>query len=729
MSNTQLEMIKDYLDKKSFFIKELPDILNKLVEAITGDLPYKMKVSIAASECVVFASQMRRNIILQDGTKVPTNAISFVLSSSGTNKDRTANAVRKCFSSGYNLINEYRDTFAIAKAKIEAEDNGDSDPDTTFKRYYQKPKPLFASVGTVEGMISYMNKLEQDEWGAAYIYSGELGSELQTSSIIVDNIRLLSEMYDLGKKEVKIIKSEEHQSEEIKNLPFSALFIGSQENILYDESVKNKFKLEFTTKLARRSFFNFNKYDSKKVDFKSMEERLTYRRNQEQSAIVASRLLNERSIDIVNNTPKDDLKLSNEAYTLFMAYMEYNDELSSTISNIYPISKLVRKHAQWRALKLAGAFAVLDCSLELTAEHYKQAAYFVEMLDEDMVDFENELSKEKYEVFADYMEFISKDNKSHISLHDLKKMSFIPSTVSSKNKVEELITMANSFKSNAIFTVVKDGVDYEKIEKSYKVGVSFKKCKSTNKIDRAKESVDGFKYLETDFSKLDIMLKGNYSFLPFELTDGVRSSSSVNGSTKWICLDVDNSDITAEEAADILGDYKYHIARTSNVDNPFKFRLLMELDSIVNVKDIHWKKFIKSISNEIGITVDLLPKAQLYLGYKDRVVISNLDGEMIETKKHLLACVETKKEKHKTKAQANAELNNKQETFFYAWDAENGGRSLALIRAAKHAYDLGADQEYIKELILEINSYWIDKLDDKEIERTIFSQVDRWDYK
>lgn len=727
--NTQLKMVKEYLDDKNLFNSELSHILLRVIDSITGDLPYKMKATIAASECVVFASQLRRNILLPDKTKVPTNAISFVLSGSGTNKDRTANAVRGCFKEGYKLINEHRERFAIQKAIRMAEANGDSDPESSYKKFYKKPKPLFASVGTSEGMISYMNKLEQDEWGAAYIYSGELGSELQTSSTIVDNIRLLSEMYDLGKKEVKIIKSEEHQSEEIVNLPFSALFIGSQENILYDETVKNKFKLEFTTKLARRSFFNYNMYDMAKIDFKSMGERIQYRKDQEIKAITTSEILNQLAVDIVVNSPKEDMFIESDAYDLFLGYMEYNDELSSTVPNIYPISKLVRKHCQWRALKIAGAFTALECKKSIDADTFKQAVAFVEMLDEDMIDFENELSKEKYEVFADYMKFIAKDNKSHISLHDLKKMSFIPSTSASKSKVDELITMSNSFVDDGIFTRNnEDGINYEFREKSFKTGASYKLIAGSSKEERAKNSVYGFKFLETEFDKLSVLLSDDYSFLPFELKGGVRNSESIINETKWLCLDVDESDITSEEAADMLGDYKYHIARTSNGDNPFKFRIFLELDSKVAVKDKHWKLFIKSVSDEIGIKVDLLPKSQVYFGYKGREVLSNKEGDVLEAKKHLLACVDKNRDKPKSKVQTTEELKNKGETFFYAFEAESGKRSLSLIRAAKHAYDMGADKDYITLLIEEINDYWIEPLDNDEIERTILSQVDRWKY-
>lgn len=549
--------------------------------------------------------------------------------------------------------------------------------------------------------------------------------------MLIDNIRLLSEMYDLGKKEVKIIKSEESQSQPIENMPFNALFIGSQENILYDESVKNKFKLEFTTKLARRSFFNFNKEDEPSPKYSSVDEMIKTKKALEESAIQSSKIVNAFSVDVANSGVGRELSIDEDAYTLFLTYMTYNEELSNSIANIYPISKLVRKHAQWRALKLAGAFATLDGKPTIDSESYCQAIQFVEQLDTDMVDFEIELSKEKYEVFADYMIYIAENNKSHITLHDMKKMGFIPSNSASKGKVDEMIIMANSYVDDGVFTRnSEDGVDYEYRERSDKVGAAYKLISGSSKKERAERSADGFKYLETSFEKLSILLSDDYSFLPFELDGGVRKKENVIGETKWLCLDVDDAGITLHEACDMLGDYKYHIAATSNPDNVFKFRVIVELDSKVNIKDKVWKKFVASIADELGLDVDLLPKAQVFFGYKDREVYSNLEGDVIETKKHIIKAMSTeKKEKPKTKAELSQALENKMDTFFYAFEAENGSRSLNLIRCAKHAYDLGASSDYITNLMFEINDYWIDPLEDEEIEKTIVSQIERWEYK
>lgn len=171
-NNEQLTMLKEYLDDRKAFDTDLPIIVQHLVSSISGELPEKMKTSIAVSEAILFASQMRNNVILPDGTKVPINAITFVLSGSGTNKDRTANTVRKCFSAGYKEIAELREQAAVRKAVRKAEADNCPDPDAEYKRYYVKPKPLFASIGTQEGMISYMNNLETDGIGAAYVYSG-----------------------------------------------------------------------------------------------------------------------------------------------------------------------------------------------------------------------------------------------------------------------------------------------------------------------------------------------------------------------------------------------------------------------------------------------------------------------------------------------------------------------------------------------------------------------------
>jgi hypothetical protein len=71
---------------------------------------------------------------------------------------------------------------------------------------------------------------------------------------MLENIKILSEIYDTGDKEVKYTKGIEHRSKAINGQPVSALFVGSPGHILYDEATKKKFHIAFMSKLARRAW-------------------------------------------------------------------------------------------------------------------------------------------------------------------------------------------------------------------------------------------------------------------------------------------------------------------------------------------------------------------------------------------------------------------------------------------------------------------------------------------
>ena len=272
---SNLDLLKNELDRLNAFSTPLPKFLLDLVDTIPNNrIDSKMKLTIVISEVILFASQFRRNILHWNNSLIPINAITFCISTSGTGKDSSINAMRKNFKSGYDEINHIRIEKAKDLAKSIARSKNLMNPEdpNVYEKFYDKPMPLFVAPSTNEGYIQYLNGLDSAGIGAGYLFSGEFGGELLTSSTIIQNLQLLAELYDEGKKEVKVLKDRDRQSQEIKNLPVSALFMGSPENILFDESVKKKFKTEFTTKLARRSFFIFVHEDIATNEYNSINE-------------------------------------------------------------------------------------------------------------------------------------------------------------------------------------------------------------------------------------------------------------------------------------------------------------------------------------------------------------------------------------------------------------------------------------------------------------------------
>ena len=99
-----------------------------------------MKLTIAVSEVILFASQFRRNILHWNNSLIPINAITFCISASGTGKDSSINAMRKNFKSGYDEINHIRIEKAKDLAKNIARSKNLMNPEdpNVYEKFYDK---------------------------------------------------------------------------------------------------------------------------------------------------------------------------------------------------------------------------------------------------------------------------------------------------------------------------------------------------------------------------------------------------------------------------------------------------------------------------------------------------------------------------------------------------------------------------------------------------------------
>ena len=390
-------MLEKKINSLNLFEGNIPEILKVTADSIPSrSIPYRMRLTLAVSELITYISQFRINIRHWNDSLIPINAITFCIATSGASKDSSARAVRKCFEEGYSIINKVRKEEAKNRAIAQAKDNGCDVPESfaCYKDFYKAPNPLFVGISTNEGFIQHLNDLAEDTLGAGYCFSGEFGGELSTNANLVENCKALSELYDMGNKEVKVLKNRENQSKEIFNLPVSALFLGSQDNILYDEAIKRKFKTEFTTKLARRSFFVFVSEKPAEESYSSIDEMLKIEKAIENKAIQSrdevSEYISELTEDILNLDTKE-IAVDEDVRDLFTLYKKYNEETAKAMDNQLPIAQITRTHLQWKAFKLAGALALIRRSTVIEMEDYKAAIEFVELINNDVGVFEKEL--------------------------------------------------------------------------------------------------------------------------------------------------------------------------------------------------------------------------------------------------------------------------------------------------------------------------------------------------
>lgn len=723
------KLLEDYVQLRTGDCPQFPLIVEQGMNTVSGEVPYKLKLAIVVSELITFVSHIRKPIKLYDGTLVPVNMITFALSASGTSKDKTLNAVRKALQGGYDTLEEVRKEAAESRAKDAAiATTGSAD---SWRQYYDEPKPLQAGLGTAEGLIHHFSEIASSGVGAGSVMSSEIGSELHTNSSMTEIIKTVSVAYDLGNIPMKLIKSAENQTKEVKGFPVNALFFGAQEALLFNNEIKGKFKLAFNTQLARRSLFSFTPESPAKLKIESIDELYKYREEERARVIEAQSVVSKQTDELLADSTNKPLELSPEANKLFDVYLEYNALRSENVSNKYPITKLSQRHKQWLALKLGGAYAILDRSECVTEKHYATAINTVEMLTPDMEKFEKELVKEPYEQLVDMCKYNAEEGSFFMSLHELRKMSYISGTGSAKSKVDDLVVMANSCDEHGSYSAIDNGIQYKEVIKTDKVGVSYIIFSSDLEDEVFKEYASkncskGYEFYETEFHELALLLQENATYTPFTFEGGVRGKEHLRGGAKFLVLDVDKSFLTYKEAHVLLNRYNHHIVQTSDPKNEFKFRVLLELDSMVNVDEFLWKALLEVVGDELGLVVDPLPQSQIFCSFANREILTQLEGETLPSKMLINRAAEVIKNAPKPTSTLSDKvksqrLEDPKETFMFAYSAENGERSIKLYRALAYAIDLGADKEYLVKLAHEINDYWLAPMDKVRLERTLLN--------
>lgn len=718
-------MLKEEFAKLNITDDDCMDMMYVIASSIPAQIPFRMKMAIAVSEIITWASMFRIHIAHWNRSIIPVNAISFIVAKSGYSKDSSMRAARTCFNKGYAVIRETQKAqakeSAIAKCvKAEGEE-------TNWLKYYRSPNPLFVAISTPEGMLQHLADMQGLKLGAGYIGDSEFAQALQSTANLAEIFKQTSILYDMGCIEQKMLKDRSNQTGEIKQMPMSMMMISSPDMLIFDEGIKKKFRLEFTSKLARRSFLTFANEKIYEPNFDSLEKMLKYEKDLENIAIrsadEASEYIEEASRKL-SKTLIRNLSVADEVRDLFIFYKKYNEYETDSIDMKYPITRLTRAHMQWKALKLAGGLALMDLSTVIRKRHYRAAIWFSELISDDVNQFEIEMQKEGYELFVDYIHNNAVKGKSEATIHTMRKMGFITSSTKSlTSQVNELSMFCNSYDNTGIYEAVSDKIVWTENKDDEPCLLSYVDV-AGDKRQRGAMSAKGYVCEEVRFEDLAAVLKEDLAYSNFRFKNGIHNLESIDSGCKWIVLDIDDTLVTDEECDLMLEGINHHIARTSNPDNPTKYRVLMELDRSVNISSHNWIQFITNIAEDFCLNHDKKGKSQIWFAYKDREVLSCTNGVKLNTKKYINFDKQVKP-KSLSKKTMDSLLKTPLDTFAKAFEARPGSRATTMFWAVRYAKDLGADMAYCKKLVTDINSYWVSPLPDKQL-KGLMNQMERW---
>jgi len=435
-------MYEEALREVGALSPKLPKVFEAAEQVITRNIEPEMRALMTANELVTFAGHLRKNIGWK-GSSIPVNSIGILIGESGSGKGRALGAIQKILEPAFVLIDRSREEQAKLQAVIAATEAGK--PETKWKEFHSKPRPLTVAVSTLPGWVKHLNSLEEGYLGAGTLYVDEFASELASSKDLPELISSLAIVYDSGKLPVKAVKDDANQGKPVHNLPVSALLFGSPHGLIYNEAVKKKFIDEASSKLARRAIFCFSQKKAEHKIYDSIEESRNADKIEDERVSTTTESLRPWFENLVNITVKDDLGIDDGVESLFSDYYNYNQRLADTVSMLYPLTKIHRQHRQWAALKISGAVAILEGETSIQTRHYIEAINFVEMFTEDLEQFEIELNKESYELASDYMQKTAINGYFRMSIHQLRKMGFIKGNGSPKNKLAEFVELIKSY--------------------------------------------------------------------------------------------------------------------------------------------------------------------------------------------------------------------------------------------------------------------------------------------
>lgn len=386
------------------------------------------------------------------------------------------------------------------------------------------------------------------------------------------------------------------------------------------------------------------------------------------------------------------------------------------IANALPEHEEIKKaeitHRYFKALKLAGAYAYIDGSTELTEDHLY---YAIKLAEESGKAFHQILTRERpYVKLAKYIATAKKELTQADLVEDLP---FYKGSVAARNEMISL-AIAWGYKNNTI------------IKKSYSDGVEFIRGETLEETDTSKivvaysqDITEGYQNHEAPFDKLHLMAcNPGYHWTSHHLKGGYRNEENAIPGFNTIVIDVDGAGTTVQAVQKLLEGFKYFIYTTkSHTKEKPCFRLVIPTNYKLKMDAKDFKEFMTNIYEWLPFEVDTATSQRARKWLANPGTYYYGEGELLDV---LPFIPETSKnEERKEVMRTQQDMDNLER-----WVLNNtgdGNRNNMLLRYGMILVDIGYDIGDISSKVVSLNNKLADKLDENEIMSTIMISVSK----
>jgi len=663
------------------------------------------------------ASMQRASIATHDRGDIPVNMYALNLSTSGSGKGFSTNIMenevihlfrQKFLEETFPLLAEQN----LPKLAVKRANRKSTDPDEEILRVQKEFEQLGSLVfsfdsGTPAAVKQMRHKLLMADAGSVNLQIDEIGSNL------VGNVEVLNtflELYDVGRIKSKLIKntSENVRNEEIEGrTPTNMLLFGTPAKLLNGGKTEEELYSMLETGYARRCIFGYSRAsnNTRNQSPEEVYEMLTNQTSNQYLEELAARL--ENLADIINTNKR--LVMSKATSLLLIEYRLKCEKEADTYPEHEEIKKAEHSHRYFKVLKLAGAYAFVDDSPEVTEQH---VYYAIKLVEESGEAFIRLLTRDRHYVkLAKYLGSV----KSDVTQADL--VEDLPFYRGAAGQKQEMMTLAIAYgyKNNII------------IKKSYLDGVEFYRGETLEETNLAKMvisySTDIAKDYQSEYAAFEDLHKltqtMGYHWTNHHLAGGHRNEENAQQGFNFIVVDVDGK-VSLSTAKLLLADYKamyYTTKRHTDAEN--RFRILIPINYKLKLDAKDYKEFYKNV-------LEWLPfEADLQCGHRCKKWLSHnghyeyVEGQIFDALPFIPKT---------SKNEERKELMNSQHAMdnLERWVLNNSGdgnRNNMLLRYAMILVDAGFDMDGVSSRVKSLNDKMPDKLEEIEIMSTILISV------
>lgn len=668
------------------------------------------------------ASNMRATINTKDRGRIPVNIYALALATSGFGKGHSVNIVENEFMGGFKrrFMDETLPTIAEKSLWKIANDRAirdATDPQQEFESAEREFKgagafPFTFDSGTPPAVKQLRHKLLMADVGSINLQIDEIGSNLVGS---IDVLTLFLELYDQGLVKQKLTKNthENQRGEEVDGkTPTNMLLFGTPSKLFDGSQTEEQFYSMLETGYARRCLFGIGVHDRKAHNTQTPAEIYANLINPANNVSVGK--WQQIFHDLADPTKYNwEMQVEDDVGIQLLTYKIECEKAADHLAEHEEIKKAELSHRYFKALKLAGALAFVDQSMEVEMHHLMQS---IKLVEESGAAFQTILSREKaYEKLAKYIAAVGTD-VTHADL--VEALPFYKVGASARN---EMLTLATAWGYKKHIVIKKSFVD----------GIEFMSGETLKETDTDEMIVsysDHYAYNyqgeKVPFDQLGPVLfqAEGQNWANHHFSKNHRAEENVIKGFNMIAIDVDTGTSLAS-CHDLLKDYKfitYTTKRHRTEGHGDRFRLIIPINYVLDLDADDYKGFMESVTQWLPFKIDEAAnqRARKWSSFAGGELKVN-DGELLDALPFIPKT--SKNEQYKKGMQQVQSLDNLERWF--AQRIATGSRNNQMIKYALALVDNGMDLIAVSKQVHAFNQKLNNPLATDEIDMTILTTV------